>query len=140
MDGLIKLTAPFGRSLLALIFIMAGANKIFTYAATQAYMESMGVSGELLPLVIATELLGGLAIVLGWNTRIAAFLLAGFSVLAAVFFHADFGDQTQMILFMKNLAMAGGFLILVHHGPGAYALDNVKTEEPKPFNIKMDQD
>jgi putative oxidoreductase len=102
-----------GRMLMSSIFIMAGINKISGYAGTQGYMESMGVPGTLLPLVILLEVAGGLAILLGWQTRGAAFLLAGFSVLSAVIFHANFGDQTQSILFMKNMAMAGGLLFLV---------------------------
>ena len=76
-------------------------------------MESVGVPGALLPLVILLEIGGGLAVLLGWNIRISAFLLAGFTVLSAMIFHANFGDQTQSILFMKNMAMAGGLLFLV---------------------------
>ena len=102
-----------GRVLISAIFIMAGINKISGYAGTQGYMESMGVPGELLPLVIRLEVGGGLAVLLGWRTRIAAFLLAGFTVLSALIFHANLGDQMQFILFMKNLAMAGGLMFLV---------------------------
>jgi putative oxidoreductase len=102
-----------GRVLMSSIFIMAGINKISGYAGTQGYMESMGVPGALLPLVILLELGGGLAILLGWQTRIAAFLLAGFCVISAVIFHSGSGDHMQSILFMKNLAMAGGLLFLV---------------------------
>nr|WP_132974322.1 DoxX family protein [Thiogranum longum] len=103
-----------GRVLMSAIFIMAGLNKLGAgYAGTQGYMESMGVPGVLLPLVILLEVGGGLAILLGWQTRIAAFLLAGFSIISALVFHASFADQMQSILFMKNLAMAGGFLFLV---------------------------
>lgn len=87
-------------------------------------MEAMGVPGALLPLVILTEVIGGLAIILGWKTRVAAIALAGFSIVSAVLFHADFADQMQMIMFMKNVAIAGGFLLLFVQGPGAYALDN----------------
>ena len=87
-------------------------------------MEAMGVPGALLPLVIAVELLGGLAVILGWQTRIAAFLLAGFSLISALLFHANFGDQMQMIMFMKNISIAGGFLMIVSLGGGAFALDN----------------
>ena len=122
-----SLSAPVGRLLLSLIFITSGLNKIGSFAGTQAYMESAGVPGFLLPLVIAVEVLGGLAVVLGWHTRIAAFLLAGFSLLSAVVFHANFGDQMQMIMFMKNLGLAGGFLILVAQGAGAYSLDARKN-------------
>jgi putative oxidoreductase len=113
-----------GRVLISLIFITSGFSKIANFAGTQAYMESAGVPGVLLPLVIAVELLGGLAVVFGWHTRVAAFLLAGFSLVSAVLFHADFGDQVQMIMFMKNLALAGGFLMIVALGAGPYSLDN----------------
>ena len=89
-------------------------------------MESVGVPGSLLPLVIAVEILASIAVIVGWPTRLAALALAGFCVLSAIFFHTDFANQMQMIMFMKNIAIAGGFLILVAHGPGAYALDNRK--------------
>jgi putative oxidoreductase len=116
--------APVGRTLLALIFIISGFGKIANYAGTQGYMESMGVPGMLLPLVIVLELLGGLAIVIGWQTRIVAFLLAGFTLLSALIFHNNLGDQMQMIQFLKNLALAGAFLLLVAVGPGPVAVDN----------------
>ena len=112
-----------GRILIATIFIVAGYGKIGAYAGTAAYMESTGVPGALLPLVIATELGGGILVVLGLFTRYAALALAGFSILAAVFFHANFMDQMQQILFMKNFAMAGGFLFLFAHGAGPLSLD-----------------
>ena len=112
-----------GRILISSIFIMAGINKINGYAGTQGYMESMGVPGALLPLVILLELGGGVAVLLGWQTRLAAFLLAGFTVLSALIFHANFGDQMQSILFMKNLAMAGGLLFLVAGGRHDWSID-----------------
>jgi putative oxidoreductase len=112
-----------GRVLMSAIFIMAGISKIGAYAGTQGYMESAGVPGALLPLVILLEIGGGLAVLLGWKVRIAAFLLAGFSVLSALIFHANFADQTQSILFMKNVAMAGGLLFLVSGGIPAWSID-----------------
>ena len=112
-----------GRVLMSSIFIMAGINKISGYAGTQGYMESMGVPGALLPLVILLQVGGGLAVLSGWHTRIAAFLLAGFCVLSALIFHANFGDQAQSILFMKNMAMAGGLLFLVSGGKHAWSID-----------------
>ena len=116
-------TQMTGRALMSAIFLMAGISKLGAYAATQGYMESMGVPGILLPLVILLELGGGLAVLLGWQTRISAFLLAGFCIISALIFHANFGDQMQSILFMKNMAMAGGFLFLVAGGAGAWSLD-----------------
>ena len=124
MKQIQSIAAPAGRILISLMFVTSGFSKISGYTATQGYMEAMGVPGVMLPLVIAVELLGGLAVMLGWHTRIAAFLLAGFSLLSAVLFHANFGDQMQMIMFMKNISIAGGFLMIVALGGGAYALDN----------------
>ena len=118
MEGL---SALVGRLLLAHIFVLSGVNKLMDIAGTQKYMESAGVPAKLLPLVIAVELGGGLMVVLGWHARLAAVLLAGFSVLAAVFFHANFTEQMQMINFM--LAIAGGFLRLAAHGPGPVSMD-----------------
>lgn len=125
MQKLNELSAPLGRLLIAQLYIMAGINKIFNYAGTQGYMEAMGVSGSLLALVILLEIGGGLALLLGWHTRLAAFLLAGFTVIAALIFHSNFADQMQMIMFMKNVAITGALLMIIHHGPGSYALDNV---------------
>lgn len=124
MNTLQVFAAPLGRFLIAIIFFMSGVSKITQYAGTQGYMEAMGVPGALLPLVIITEVIGGAAIIIGWKTRYAAIALAGFSVLAAVFFHSDFSVQAEMISFMKNLAIAGGFLMIFANGPGSYALDN----------------
>ncbi len=111
-----------GRVLIAALFLITGFGKIAGYAGTQAYMASQGVPGALLPLVIALEVGGGLAIVLGWHTRIAAALLAGFSMIAALIFHSG-GDMTQQLMLMKNFAIAGGFLFLVARGAGEWSLD-----------------
>jgi len=126
MNNVFNRLSPYtdliGRLLIAAIFVIAGYSKIGGYAATQGYMESMGVPGAMLPLVIFAELGGGLAIVLGFLTRLAALGLAGFSIASALLFHGS-ADQAQQILFMKNVAMAGGFLFLVAHGAGPYSLD-----------------
>jgi putative oxidoreductase len=92
-------------------------------AETAAYMSATGVPGALLPIVIATETLGSLAIILGWRTRIVAFLLAGFSLLTAITFHRHFADQNQLTHFLKNVSIAGGFLLLVAYGAGPWSLD-----------------
>jgi len=113
-----------GRILLSSLFVLSGLSKLGAYAGTVAYMSAMGVPSALLPLVIATELLGGLAIAFGWKTRVVAFLLAGFSVLSALLFHNNFADQIQMIMFLKNISIAGGFLTLVANGAGTLSLDH----------------
>jgi putative oxidoreductase len=119
-----KVSQLVARVFLGHIFLLAGVSKIGAYAGTQGYMDAMGVPGGLLPLVILLEVAGGLAIIAGWKTRWAAIALAAFSVISAAIFHNNFGDQTQMILFMKNIAIAGGFLLLAVHGAGAYSIDN----------------
>jgi putative oxidoreductase len=124
MKPLMDLFELGGRVFIALIFVVAGWSKITGYADTQAYMESVGVPGIMLPLVIALELGGGLLIIAGFQTRIVAFLLSGFCLVSAALFHANFADQMQSILFMKNVAMAGGFLFLVVHGAGTFSLDS----------------
>ena len=126
MHNISTFSAPVGRLLLAMMFVMSGFSKISNFAGTQGYMEAMGVPGAILPLAIALEVLGGLAIILGWKTKIASVALAGFCVVSAALFHNDFSNQSEMIMFMKNITIAGGFLLLVAHGPGAYALDNRK--------------
>jgi len=113
-----------GRIMLSAMFIIAGFGKIGAgYAGTQAYMDSVGVPGLLLPAVIAVEILGGIAILIGFQTRIAAALLFGFTLSAALLFHSDFNQQMQSILFMKNIAIAGAFLVLYAQGPGQWTLN-----------------
>ncbi len=112
-----------GRVLLAAIFLLAGLSKITGYEGTQAYMASAGVPGVLLPLVILLEVGGALALIAGFQTRLAALALAGFSLAAAALFHNKLGDQMQFVLFFKNVAIAGGFLIVAVHGADAWSLD-----------------
>ena len=116
-------TELVGRVLLASLFLLSGLTKLGAYSATAAYMASAGVPGALLPVVVATEVLGALAVILGWKTRIAATLLAGFSLLAAFTFHNNFADQIQMIMFLKNVSITGGFLLLTANGAGPLSID-----------------
>jgi putative oxidoreductase len=113
-----------GRVFISALFLMAGVSKITGYASTQGYMQAMGVPEVLLPLVIVLEVLGSFAIIIGYKTKVAAFLLAGFSIISAFVFHFNFADQMQSVMFMKNIAIAGGFLFLVVNGPGLLSLDN----------------
>ena len=124
MNQLQAFSALLGRLFLAMIFIQSGLSKMSDYAATQGYMDAMGVSSTMLPLVIALEVVGGIAIVIGFKARLVALAMAGFSLLSALLFHTNFSDHTQTIMLMKNIAIAGGFLMIVAHGAGAYALDN----------------
>jgi putative oxidoreductase len=123
-----KVSQLVARVFLGHIFLLAGISKISAYEGTQGYMDAMGVPGVLLPLVILLEVAGGLMIIGGLKTKWAAIALAVFSVVSAAIFHNNFADQLQMILFMKNIAIAGGFLLLAVHGAGAYSLDNRKGD------------
>ena len=121
MNDAVSLVA---RILLAQIFLISGFGKLGAgYAPTQGYMESMGLPGALLPLVILLEIGGSLALIAGFFTRWTALALAAFCVVSAIMFHFKPGDQAQMINFMKNLAMTGGFLMLFVHGAGALSID-----------------
>ena len=112
------------RILIAALFMMAGVGKLGSgYAATQGYMEAMGVPGMLLPLVIALEIGGAVLVIAGLWTRATALALAAFTVLSALLFHADFAEQMQQIMFLKNFAIAGGFLFLAIKGAGAWSVD-----------------
>lgn len=137
MNGIRDYLSPVARVLLSLVFIVSGIAKMGDYAATAAYMESQGVPGLLLPLVIAVEVIGGLMVAVGWHARIAALILAGFSILAGILYHlvpgmeASGAEQVgQMAHFWKNLAIAGGMLLVVSNGPGLFAMEKEKYGTP----------
>lgn len=111
------------RAFLAAIFILSGAGKIGAFEATQGYMEAFGLPGILLTPTIIFEVGAGIAILIGFQTRLVALLLAGFSLVTAVVFHADFGDQIQQIMFLKNVAIAGGFLLLTKVRAPGFSVD-----------------
>lgn len=114
-----------GRTLLGLIFVAAGYGKIGAgYAGTAGYMESMGLPGSLLPFVIVFEIVAGLMVITGFKVKWAAYTLAGFTIVTAVIFHSNFADQMQSILFMKNLAISGGLLLLATYGAGKLSIES----------------
>jgi putative oxidoreductase len=114
-----------GRLLLAAIFLHEAYAKLTAYSAAVAYGEAFGVPGQLLPLAITAEVGCGLLIVIGYQTRAAALVLAGFCVVTAAVFHTKLGVRNELLHFEKDLAIAGGFLVLFAHGAGAWALDAV---------------
>lgn len=120
MQNFTMLIARIG---LSLIFILSGISKLTTYHATAGALAAHGLAPGLLPLVILIELGGGLAVACGFLTRWAAAVLLVFTLLAAVMFHNNFADHAQWVNFMKNIAIAGGFLVLAVHGPGGWSLD-----------------
>ena len=110
------------RAMLAYIFVVSGFGYITNYADVAVYMSEHGVVPGLLPLVILTELGGGLLVLVGLKTRWAAIALCCFCLLTALFFHLA-ADQT--IMFQKNVAMAGGFLVLATFGPAGWSIDGL---------------
>ncbi|WP_226642738.1 DoxX family protein [Microbulbifer variabilis] len=116
-----------GRIGLAAIFLLAGVNKIQNYEGSAQYLAMGGLPEFLLPLVILFEIGGALALIMGFQVRLTALAFAGFSLLTAVMFHNNLADQMQFLMFFKNLAMTGGFLVLAAHGAGRFSLDRRKS-------------
>ncbi len=116
-----------GRVMIALIFVLSGFNKISAIEGMQGYMEASGLPGILIYPTILFEVAAGLAIIAGFQTRLVALALAGFTLLSALIFHNQLGDQMQFGMFMKNVAMAGGFLFLVRFGAGELSIDNRRS-------------
>ncbi|ACS87155.1 DoxX family protein [Musicola paradisiaca] len=118
------------RILMPILFIAAGYGKLgASYAATQQYMQAMGVPGALLPLTILLELGGGLAVLFGLLTRTAAMATAVFTLLTAFIFHSDFSQGVNQLMFMKNLTIAGGYVLLFVSGPGALSIDRLLNKK-----------
>lgn len=117
--------AVVGRLFIALIFIFSGLAKISTPDATQGYIASVGLPFPAAAywLAIFTEVGGGALLLLGYRARMISLAMAGFTITTALFFHNNFGDQNQMIHFMKNLAITGGLLQVAAFGAGAFSLD-----------------
>ena len=115
----------------AALFVPAGISKISGYTGTVGYMDSQGVPGMLLPLVILVELVGGLALLAGFQTRLVSWGLALFTLLAAILFHRNFSDaatgMVNQIMFFKNIAIAGGLVALSALGGGEYSVDGRKA-------------
>ncbi len=122
--------AAAGRVLIAVLFLLSGLGKIAAPAMTQGYIASAGLPAPLLGYLIAiiVEVGGGLLLVIGYQTRIVALVLAAFALAAGLAFHRDFADQNQMIHFLKNIAIAGGLLQVAAFGAGSLSLDARRTQ------------
>lgn len=123
-----------GRVLIGLPFAMSGLGKLGAYAATTGLISAAGLPFPPLAfaVAVAVELGGGLLLIAGYQTRTVAFVLAVFSIAAAVSFHSNFADQNQMIHFLKNVMMAGGLLQIAAFGAGALSIDN-RAERTAPY-------
>ena len=120
-----------GRIFLSAVFLIAGVNKIFNYEGTTAYMESFGVPGFLYIPAIILEILFPLLIIIGYQTKISALIMAIFSVSLAIIFHTDFSNQMQVMSFLKNFAIAGGFIIIFINGPSRWSIDYMLKSKTK---------
>jgi putative oxidoreductase len=116
-----------GRILLAALFLHEAWSKLTGYAAAVAYAQAFGVPGQLMPFAIAVEVGCGFLILLGYHTRAAALLLAGFCVATAVLFHARLSNRNELLHFEKDLALAGGLLVLFARGGGGWAIDALRS-------------
>ena len=113
-----------GRILISALFLLNGIFKINNYDSTIGWMESFGMPGILIIPAIILEIAGPILIIIGYKTKLAAGLLSLFCIATAVIFHNDFADQMQFTSFLKNIALAGGFLLIVVNGAKEFSLDN----------------
>ena len=112
-----------GRLLLSAIFLINGIGKIFNYEGTIQYMENFDVPGYLIIPAITVEILFPILLIIGYYTKFSALVLSLFTLALAVIFHTDFSNQMQLMSFLKNFAIAGGFLIIFVRGAGKYSID-----------------
>ena len=113
-----------GRLLLSAIFLINGIGKIFNYEGTIQYMENFNVPSYLIIPAITVEILFPILLIIGYYTKFSALVLSLFTLALAVIFHTDFSNQMQLMSFLKNIAIAGGFLIIFVYGPGKYSIDH----------------
>ena len=113
-----------GRLLLSILFLIEGLGKISMQENVIMYMEDYGVPGILFVPATALEILFPIILIVGFKTKWAASIMALFTFTVAIIFHTDFNDEMQMILFLKDIAIAGGFMIIIAFGPGKISLDH----------------
>ena len=112
-----------GRIFLSTLFLIEGTNKIFNYEETIQYMENFGVPGYLAIPAIILEILFPLLLIIGYQTKIAALVIAIFTIVVAIIFHTNFDDHMQFITFFKDIAIAGGFIIIFVNGASKFSVD-----------------
>ena len=114
----------FGRIFLSTLFLIEGIGKISVQENVVMYMEDYGVPGILFIPAIVLEILFPIILIVGYRTRWAASIMALFTFAVAIIFHSDFNEEMQLIMFLKDIAIAGGFMIIVAYGPGKISLDH----------------
>ena len=120
-----------GRIFLSTLFLINGISKITYYEGTLEYMESFNVPEYLLIPAIIVEILFPILLIIGYKTKLSAVILASFTILLAVIFHTEFSNPMQLTAFLKNFAIAGGFIIIFVYGPGQYSIDHMLESRQK---------
>ena len=120
-----------GRIFLSALFLFNGIAKIFDYEGTIEYMENFEVPGYLISPAIIIEILFPILLIIGYKTRLSTIVLASFTILLAVIFHTDFSNQMQLTQFLKNFAIAGGFIMIFVYGPDKYSIDYMLKSKQK---------
>ena len=115
-----------GRILISALFLVSAFNKVFNLDGSMGWMESFGVPGFFIFPAIAIEIILPILVIVGYQAKIAASILAIFCLLTAFLFHFDFSDQSQLVSFLKNIGLAGGFLFIVANGTKDWAVDKEK--------------
>ena len=114
-----------GRILLSALFLIEGIGKISMQEDVMMYMENYGIPGILFIPAVILEILFPLLLIVGYKTKMAAFVMALFTFTVAIIFHTDFSDGMQLIFFLKDLAIAGGFMIIIAYGSNKFSLDHL---------------
>ena len=120
-----------GRIFLSALFLIEGVGKLFAQEQVITYMEDYGVPGILFVPATVVEILFPLLLIVGYKTRLSAIVLAAFTILLAVIFHTDFSNQMQLTQFLKNFAIAGGFIMIFVYGPDKYSIDYMLKSKQK---------
>ena len=115
-----------GRILISALFLISAYNKIFNLESSMSWMEGFGVPSFLIFPAIAIEIILPVLVIIGYQARLAAGILSIFCILTAFVFHFDFSNQSQLISFLKNIGLAGGFLFILAHGTKEWAVDREK--------------
>ena len=112
-----------GRIFISALFLISAYNKVFNLEGSMAWMEGFGIPGFLIFPAIAVEIILPVLVIVGYRARLAAGILAIFCLMTAFLFHLDFSDQSQLVSFLKNIGLAGGFLFIVANGTKDFAVD-----------------
>lgn len=134
-----KFAALIARILISPLFILAGLGKFLDLAGTDQYIQSVGLPAGLAVFAATFEVVLGLCLLLGLFTRLTSILLAGFCIVTGLFFHNDFGDPIQQAAFLKNLAVAGGLIMIFSYGNVSHGLDRMRGKRDRERELREQQ-